>query len=134
VFETWGRTVDFTFVTSSGPDEAAQRADAITVEQEKPMFVIDATSTGLGTMATVLGQAKFVVLSFATTTKDALSQAPYRWGSTDPNAIATNAAQFIGAQLAKGKAEFAGDSAMHSSREVRRGRSRQHRRLGLRVR
>jgi len=114
VFETWGRTVDLTFITSSGGDEAAQRADAITVEQEKPMFVVDATSTGLGTMATVLGHDKYVVLSYATTTKDATAQAPYRWGNSDPNAIATNAAQFIGAQLAKGKAEFAGDSAMQS--------------------
>ncbi len=114
VYETWGRKVDLTFMTSSGADEAAQRADAVAVEQEKPMFVIDATSTGLGTLANVLGKDKYVVLSYATTTKDAASQAPYRWGNSDPNAIATNVAQFIGAQLAKGKAEYAGDSAMQS--------------------
>ena len=94
-YENWGRTVDFTFITSSGSDEAAQRADAIAVEQGKPMFVIDTTSTGLGTFAGVLGKDKYVVYSYATTNEDALKQAPYRWAQGDPNATAVNAAEFV---------------------------------------
>ena len=46
-YETWGRKVEFSFVTSSGDDEAAQRADAVTIEQLKPFAVIDTFSGGL---------------------------------------------------------------------------------------
>ena len=31
-YETWGRDIDVKFVTSSGSDEAAQRADAVTIK------------------------------------------------------------------------------------------------------
>ena len=75
----------------------------------KPMFVIDTTSNGLGTLASVLAQNKYVVYSYATTNEDALKQAPYRWAQGDLNATAINAAEFVGTQLAKGKAEYAGD-------------------------
>ena len=80
----------------------------------KPMFVIDTTANGLGTLASVLAQNKYVVYSYATTNDDALKQAPYRWAQGDLNATAINAAEFVGKQLAKGKAEYAGDDAMKS--------------------
>jgi hypothetical protein len=117
-YETWGRTLDVTFVTSSGSDEAAQRADALLVKQEKPMFVVDAYPSGFSTLASVLAADKYVVYSFGTTTDDALDQAPYRWATTDQNATAINAAQFIGKQLAKGKAKWAGDTAMKSEKRT----------------
>ena len=101
------------FVTSSGSDEAAQRADAVTVKQMKPMFVIDGTS-GLSTLASVLAADKYIVFSYGTTTQESLDQQPYRWGQNDANAAIVNSAQFIGRQLAKKKAEFAGDTAMQS--------------------
>jgi hypothetical protein len=44
VYETWGRTVEYTFVQSSGSDEAAQRADAIAIEAMKPFAVLDLAS------------------------------------------------------------------------------------------
>jgi hypothetical protein len=40
-YETWGRTVEYEFVQSSGSDETAQRADAIGVAQKKPFAVLD---------------------------------------------------------------------------------------------
>ena len=40
-YETWGRTVEFTFVKSTGSDEAAQRADAVEVAALKPFAVLD---------------------------------------------------------------------------------------------
>ncbi len=113
VYETWGRDVELSFFTSTGSDEAAQRADAVTVKQMKPMFVIDGTS-GLGTLASVLAADKFIVFSYGTTTQESLDQQPYRWGQNDANAAIVNSAQFIGRQLAKKNVEFAGDTAMQT--------------------
>ncbi len=44
VYNLWGRTIKYEFVTSTGSDEAAQRADAIAVLQKKPFGVIDLAS------------------------------------------------------------------------------------------
>jgi hypothetical protein len=44
VYETWGRTVEFTFVKATGQDEAAQRADAVAVGSMKPFAVLDEAS------------------------------------------------------------------------------------------
>ena len=44
---TYGRDVDLQFVTSTGDDEAAQRADAIKVKEMKPFTVLDAGTTDL---------------------------------------------------------------------------------------
>src|SRR5262249_54764851 len=46
-FETWGRTIGYTFVKSTGIDEAAQRADAVKVAAMKPFAVIDFASVYL---------------------------------------------------------------------------------------
>jgi hypothetical protein len=116
VYETWGRTVEFTYVTSSGSDEASQRADAVVVKQTKPMFVLDTIPSGLSTMATVLAADKYVVFDYGTTNDDALAQPGYRWGTTSQYGTSINMAQFVGRQLAKGNAEFAGDAAMKAQK------------------
>ena len=67
VYETWGRKVEFTFITASGLDETSQRADVVKIEQEKPMFVINTDSRGLGTLATTLAKDKYIVYSYSTT-------------------------------------------------------------------
>ena len=46
---TYGRDIDLQFVVSSGSDEAAQRADAVSVIAEKPFVVIDAVGTSVNT-------------------------------------------------------------------------------------
>jgi hypothetical protein len=117
VYETWGRQVEFKVITSSGTDEASQRADAVTVKAEKPMFVMDVVASGLSTLAAVLAADKYVVFSFGTTSDDALKQAPYRWATTDQNATSINAAEFIGKQLKGGKAQYAGDDLKTESRK-----------------
>jgi hypothetical protein len=43
-YETWGRTVEYEFVQSSGSDETAQRADALAVAAKKPFAVLDIAS------------------------------------------------------------------------------------------
>ncbi len=117
-YETWGRKVEFSFITSSGSDEAAQRADAVTIEQLKPFAVIDTFSGGLRTLASVLAANKYLVYDYGTTTQDSLDQAPYRWANNDPSGSSLNAAEFIGKQLVKGKAQWAGDSSFKSEKRT----------------
>jgi hypothetical protein len=114
VYETWGRTVEFTFVTASGLDETSQRADVVKVEQEKPMFVVNTDARGLDVLATTLAKDKYVVYSYSTTPDQAASLAPYLWGLFNSEANQVNAGEFVGKQLVGGKAEFAGDDSMHS--------------------
>ena len=113
-YETWGREVEFAFITSSGLDETAQRADVVTVEEAKPMFVINADSRGLETLAATLAKDKYVVYSMSATPEQTQALAPYLYGGFDSAANLTNAAEFIGKQVVGGKAEFAGDASMHS--------------------
>jgi len=113
-WEQWGRTVDFDFITSTGSDEAAQRADAVTVDQAKPFMVIDSTPNGLTALQTALAAKKYIVYGYGVSVKDTLAQAPYRWGQTDQQAGATNIAEFAGKQLVKGKAEYAGSDDLKS--------------------
>ena len=47
-FQFWGRTVALDLVTASGPDETAQRADAVAVIAKKPFMVVDMTATPRG--------------------------------------------------------------------------------------
>ena len=115
-YETWGRNVEFSFVTSSGEDEAAQRADAVAIQALKPFAVLDTYTRGLSTLASVLAASKILVFDYGTTTKDTLDQAPYRWAQNDPSGSAINAGEFMGKQLVKGKAQWAGDDAFKTEK------------------
>ena len=112
--QTYGRKINLVFVTSSGDDEAAQRADAVAVKAMKPFAVIDGTYTSQPVFGTDLAAAKIPVFANTTSLEATLKQAPYRWAQTDVNAGAMNAAEFMGKQLAGKKAEYAGDEALHS--------------------
>ena len=95
---------------SSGDDEAAQRADALRVEDYKPFAVLETTPTGLDVLTTKVAQDGYVVMSNTTTTDKALKQQPYRWGQADQVADAVNAGEFVGKQLVGKKAEYAGSA------------------------
>jgi hypothetical protein len=110
---TYGRDIDMEFVTSSGDDESAQRADAVAVKAKKPFVVIDTTASSLDVFDTEIAATKIPVFSLNATLDQTLRQAPYRWGQTDPVAGLMNGAEFIGKQLVGKKAEYAGDPAMH---------------------
>jgi len=116
-YETWGRDIEIRFVTSTGDDESAQRADAVTVKAEKPFAVIDLVTSGLDVFDTTIAQAKILVWGSATTTEKALAQAPYRWGLSDTEAVAVNAAEVLGKQLVGKKAEFGGDAVKSQTRK-----------------
>jgi hypothetical protein len=114
VYETWGRTVEFTFVKTSGGDEAAQRADAVQVGAMKPFAVLDEASQ-LGTPPAG-GGAVF---------QQALKNAGVPFVFPDATAGAgpasrqysLPAAEFIGKQLKGGKAEYADESMKNQPRK-----------------
>ena len=54
-YETWGRDIEIRFVTSTGDDESAQHADAVTVTAEKPFAVINLVTSGLDVFDTEIG-------------------------------------------------------------------------------
>jgi hypothetical protein len=114
-YETWGRTVEFTFVKATGLDEASQRADAVEVASLKPFAVLD-EATLIGTPP-VGGGAVF---------EQALrnSGVPLVIGlqnSGDPGLASRQyslpTAEFIGKQLAGGKAQYADESMQDQPRK-----------------
>ena len=114
-YETWGRDIEMKFVVSSGGDEAAQRADVVTIKSEKPFAVVNfVVGTGLDTLETELAKSKILVWGAASTNQKALAQAPYRWGPSDAQAAGENSAELIGKQLVGKKATFAGSDEIKS--------------------
>lgn len=113
-FEQWGRTVEWDFYTSTGSDEAAQRADAIAILDRAPFAAL--VVPGGNTLQTELARGKVLVLGTGTNT-EAREQSPYRWGAfaTDTAAAAVNAGEFVAKALAGRKARWAGDETMRTS-------------------
>ena len=107
-FETWGRDIEVKFLVSSGPDEAAQRADAVRAKAEKPFAAMHFIVEGLDVFEAEMANAKVLSWGYGTTTEKALAQEPYRWGQSDAQSGALNTAEVVGKQLVGKKAEFAG--------------------------
>ena len=84
------------------------------VNRQSPDVRDQHRSRGLGTLATTLAKDKYIVYSYSTTPEAAAALAPYLWGLFNSEANLANAAEFVGQQLVGGKAEFAGDEAMHN--------------------
>jgi hypothetical protein len=104
VYETWGRDVEFKFVRSSGTDETAQRADAVTVNAMKPFGVIDAASR-IGTPAVGGGP----VFEQAVINGGVPYVSPRPVVSTEATRVyGLNTAEFLGKYLKGGKAAYAG--------------------------
>ena len=84
-FETWGRHVEYSFVTATGIDDAAQRVDAAAVIAERPFAVVvpAATTIGIGgpVFECAVADADVLVVGYPTT-KEAIEQAPYRWAAS----------------------------------------------------
>jgi hypothetical protein len=122
-FETWGRRVEYAFVTATGGDDAAQRTDAAAVIAQRPFAVVVPAATTLGIGGPVferaVADAEIVVVGYPTT-KEAIEQAPYRWSSStgDDRARVQLTAEFVGRQLAGGRAANAGTAELRASRRV----------------
>jgi hypothetical protein len=115
-FQTWGRKPVFDVVLASGPDEAAQRADAVKVLAEEPFMVLDAAnqSEGAPYFDAAIANADVVVLG--TLDQNAKKQEPYRWGAQSNDAFIYLAASFIAQSLAGKPAKYAGDSLQAKDR------------------
>jgi hypothetical protein len=114
-YETWGRDVEFTFVLGTGPDEAAQRADAATIAALKPFAVLDAGFGG--------GNQKVGGLVFENTLQQRGVPIVISSGGGIPQSpkeasrgIAANAAEFAGKALVGKKAEYGGDAVTDQER------------------
>jgi hypothetical protein len=106
-YELWGRTIDYEFVTYSGTDEAAQRADAVTIAAKKPFAV--ALTVGGPILSTELAKRKILVAWGPGSNEANLEQQPYRFTGQDADLQAKNVATWIGKQIAGRPARFAGD-------------------------
>jgi hypothetical protein len=115
-YETWGRDIRIELVESSGDDEEAQRADAVTIKAMDPFAVIDMSPRGFETLNQELAKAKIMVSGVTASTPKALAQAPYRWGTQDSQAAVVGAAELVGKQLVGKKAEFGGDDVAGEER------------------
>ncbi len=115
-YETWGRAIEVKVVESSGPDEAAQRADVVTIKALKPFAVMDTMTTGLDVLDAALASAKIPVWGFSASSAKSTAQEPYRWGATDAQAAVINASEVLGKQLVGKKAEFGGDDVKNTKR------------------
>ena len=112
-FNTWGRKFEFVTVHPTGADEAAQRADALTVAEMKPFIVVSsapAVAGGGQVFAADLVAKKIIVFYGGITNAEAGKQAPYRYlGGFDNNATVINAVQFAARQLQGETAKWSGD-------------------------
>ena len=117
-YETWGRDLEIKFVKSSGSDEAAQRADVVTIKAMKPFAVFHLIVEGLDVLETELAKAHIPTMGYSTTATKANLQAPYRWGLSDAQSSAINSAEVIGKQLVGKKAEYAGDDLKKQTRKI----------------
>jgi hypothetical protein len=116
-YQTWGRHPVYEFVEATGSDEAAQRADALSVIQKKPFIVIDAYDQGLGApvFESEIAKAHIIVngaAASALTQDDIQKQAPYRWATqSDSTASIFLQSSFL-STINGQKAQYAGDTAM----------------------
>ena len=116
-YNTYNRKFEYTVVTPTGPDEAAQHADALAVAELKPFAVvvnvpaIGGNAVGGGQVfASDLVAKKIIVFFGGITNAEADKQAPYRWlGGMDSNDAAVNGAQFVARQLKGETAKWSGD-------------------------
>jgi hypothetical protein len=119
-YQTWGRKPVVETYVASGPDEAAQRADALDIISKKPFMVVDLTASASGgaqVLSDVLAAKKIIVVSPSTDAKNSIEQAPYRYNfGADSSAGPAITAALVGKVLSGGKAQYAGDALKTKTR------------------
>ena len=113
VYNLWGRKIKYEFVTSTGSDEAAQRADAVAVLQKKPFAVIDTASfapAGQNGGGQIFDAAIAAAKVPANPTPLTIAQtyAPYE-------AIT---GEFVAKNASTGNAVYAGDALKNTKRKI----------------
>ena len=112
-YNLWGRTFKYEFVTSTGSDEAAQRADALAVLAKKPFGVIDLASLA---PAGQNGGGQFFDQAIASAGVPANPQPLTTAETYAPYAQIT--AEFVAKNASKGNAIYAGDALKNTKRKL----------------
>jgi hypothetical protein len=112
-YQTYGRTVKYEFVTATGPDEASQRADAVTVLAMKPFAVLDEAEqapAGLNGGGLVFDEAIAAakVPGNGPVATMAELYAPYE----------QQAGEFVAKDASKGNAIYAGNAFKNTTRKL----------------
>jgi Periplasmic binding protein len=124
MFELYGRKVTAEFFTGSGPssDTAAAKADAIAIADKKPFAVLGGPQQSTPVFADELAHRGVLCLGTCATAmpqKIADANKPYViFSGPSPEQAATLTAEFVGKQVGKGKAEYAGDDATRNKNRV----------------
>ena len=124
MFQFYGRKIDPEFYVGTGPgsDTTAAKADAIAIADKKPFAVLGGPAQSSTVFADELAHRKVACLgtcALAMPTKITEQNKPYIITDTlSPEQGAALTAEFVGKQLGKGKAEFAGDDATKNKNRV----------------
>jgi hypothetical protein len=123
-FEFYGRkiSVEFFLGTGAGSDTAAAKADAIAIADKKPFAVMGAPLQSTTVFADELAHRGVMCIgtcALAMPQKILDANKPYLFtDGPSPEQAAALAAEFVGKQVGKGKAEFAGDDATKNKNRV----------------
>jgi ABC-type branched-subunit amino acid transport system substrate-binding protein len=124
MFELYGRKIvpEFYLATGAGSDTAAAKADAIAIGDKKPFAVLGGPAQSTTVFADELAHRGVLCLgTCALAVPQKLSDANKPYVFTDgpsPEEAATLTAEFIGKQVGKGKAQYAGDDATKNKNRV----------------
>jgi ABC-type branched-subunit amino acid transport system substrate-binding protein len=124
MFQLYGRKIapEFFVGTGAGSDTTAAKADAIAIGDKKPFAVLGGPAQATTVFADELahrGVSCLGTCALAMPTNLTERNKPYIITDTiSPEQSAQLTAEFIGKQLGKGKAEFAGDDATKSKNRV----------------
>ncbi len=124
LFELYGRkiSVEFFTGTAASSDSAAAKADAIAIAEKKPFAVLGGPQQSTSVFADELAHRGVMCIgTCATAVPQKLVEAnkPYvlTFGPS-PEQSATLTAEFVGKQVGKGKAQYAGDEATKNKNRV----------------
>ena len=124
MYQFYGRKIDPEFFVGTGPgsDTTAAKADAIAIGDKKPFAVLGGPAQSTTVFADELahrGVACLGTCALAMPTSLTERNKPYIITDTlSPEQSAQLTAEFVGKQLGKGKAEFAGNDATKSKNRV----------------
>jgi hypothetical protein len=124
LFELYGRKISVEFFVGTGPgsDNAAAKADAIAIAEKKPFAVLGGPQQSTSVFSDELAHRGVMCIgTCATAVPQKLVEAnkPHiLTNGPSPEQSATLTAEFVGKQVGRGKAEFAGNDATKAKNRV----------------
>jgi hypothetical protein len=124
LFELYGRKISVEFFVGTGPgsDTAAAKADAIAIAEKKPFAVLNGPQQSTSVFSDELAHRGVLCIGTCATAvpqKLVEGNKPYILPfASSPEQSATLTAEFVGKQVGRGKAEFAGNDATKAKNRV----------------